>query len=1855
MQSCLLRKLFKSVGVLTALFAVSHSAIAQSLTFTSSPVTTGEYGVDYNYNIQVEDNTGNGYDIRISSGTPPAGISLVEISLGNYLLRGTPEEIGNFPLELEVEEDNFAPARDYQSFTLSISKTTITITADDKSSVYEQALEPLTYSYSSFANGDTESDLDTPPTINTTATTSSDAGTYPITVSGAADTNYDFTYVNADYTITKADQTITFNTLADKTYGAGDISLSATSDSGLPVSFSVTSGPATLLGNQLTITGAGEITIEATQAGNDNYNPAIPVSQSFTVAKKTLTATAENNSVVFNSPIPPYSITYNGFVNGDTETDLDTKPEANSAAIQGSDAGDYPITVSGGADDNYTFTYVGGTLTISKANQTIDFPGISDKVYGNSAFSLTATSSSGLPVSYSVISGNVSLSANNLSITGIGIVTIEAQQNGGTNYQAATPVQRSFSIAKAPLTISADDKTSVYNTALPTLTYEYSGFVYGETENDLDTAPTISTIATNSSPVGDYPISIADATSANYTITHENGTLSITKADQTISFGPISDKSYGEAPFTISASSSSGLPVSFAVLSGPATLNADKITINGTGTIVIEATQSGSSNYNAATAEQQSFAVEKAALLVEAEDQTITFGTAIPTLSLNYSGFVNGDDEEDLDTQPTANTTATSGSDVGTYPITVGGGVSENYEFSYSSGELTINKADQTITIDPIADKVFGDSPFEVNSSSTSGLPVALSLVSGPATLNDNEITITGAGTVIVEANQEGTKNYNEATSVQESFLVEKATASIEISNLAQNFDGTPKTVTVATTPSALNTVITYDGSSTAPSAKGTYLVEVEIDEVNYKGSKSATLVINGAPVSSGLPTSTYAEDSPQQSITLTDYFSDDEDPLADLVFSISNNSNPSLIESIEIVGDELRYTFVENANGTAEITITCEDTDGLTSSDVHTIQVTPVADEPFFSSSPITTVEEDELYTYEIVITDYDKNDDITITSALALPPWLSLNDHGDRTATLTGTPDNSNVGTVGVLLSAEDQTGRSATQLFNIEVENVNDAPTFTSSPPTTGANNVPYTYNITTDDVDANDEVSITFTNKPVWLSLTDNENGTGVLEGTPGNIHRNQSNFVRLKITDLAGAQTFQEFTINVDYPNSAPTFTSTAVTEAQEDENYSYLAKVSDTDGDQVIISALSLPNWLSFDSINAVTAEISGTPTNDHVGNHQVILEVEDFFGSLVTQKFTITVTNVNDAPVITSSPIESARQNILYNYAIQTEDIDAGDEVTITVPQKPDWLNFSNNTLSGTPSLEDVDNSPFSVEVIATDNSGATDTQLFDIAVYNENSPPTIDPITDPEALNEDNLEEQIIEFTGISAGVENDQTITINIENDKPGLFNNIRLDYTNPNSSATLRYTLAADSFGVAAITVIVKDDGAEDINTTTRSFQISVLPINDEPVFTSTPLTKGQPGTTYTYDIVCKDADPDDQLTIEATEIPTWLTLEDNGNGTATLTGTIPTSVDSENVELTVSDNANTSDTQSFSIRVNTAPSVAAISFEMEEDTPFTIPLEALQQGFADPDGDELLAVKFYSLPAGTFTHNGTNIEEDEEILLEENTTIEFTPEANFFGNVSVDWTGRDSFIYAESATIQFQVDSINDAPVISNIEPNTLDFEQGGEPSAITEIITISDVDDQLIDSAIVMISNNFNQDEDLLIYEPENDNELIEASYEASSGTLKLAGEESKSAYETAIRAIKYQNTNSLSTDTRVKGISIIVSDGRLNSQPAVRNVQLANLLPELDIVNAFTPDGSGVNDTWDFGNLNSFENVLIRVYATGGTLVFECNANDCEWDGTYNGDPMPAGTYYYIIQLNNGRRKYEGTVTILK
>jgi hypothetical protein len=287
----------------------------------------------------------------------------------------------------------------------------------------------------------------------------------------------------------------------------------------------------------------------------------------------------------------------------------------------------------------------------------------------------------------------------------------------------------------------------------------------------------------------------------------------------------------------------------------------------------------------------------------------------------------------------------------------------------------------------------------------------------------------------------------------------------------------------------------------------------------------------------------------------------------------------------------------------------------------------------PEFVSEPVTEATAFEEYVYQVVATDPD-GDALTITAS-TLPAWLTLTDNGDGTALLAGTPTNDDAGDVPVTLVVSD--GELVDeQSFSITVIYVNQPPVFVSEPVTEATAFEAYVYQVIATDPDG-DDLTITASTLPAWLTLTDNGDGTALLAGTPANDDAGDVP-VTLVVSDGELVDE-QSFSITVIYVNRAPEFASVPVTEATAFEEYVYQVIATDPDGDALTITAETLPAWLTLTDNGDGTALLAGTPSNDDAGDVPVTLVVSD--GELVDeQSFSITVIYVNQPPVFVSEPV---------------------------------------------------------------------------------------------------------------------------------------------------------------------------------------------------------------------------------------------------------------------------------------------------------------------------------------------------------------------------------------------------------------------------------------------------------------------------------------------------------------------------------------------------------------------------------------------------------------------------------------
>jgi hypothetical protein len=263
------------------------------------------------------------------------------------------------------------------------------------------------------------------------------------------------------------------------------------------------------------------------------------------------------------------------------------------------------------------------------------------------------------------------------------------------------------------------------------------------------------------------------------------------------------------------------------------------------------------------------------------------------------------------------------------------------------------------------------------------------------------------------------------------------------------------------------------------------------------------------------------------------DVLANDSDGDGD-VLKITALGGPNHGGTLINAGSMNTYTPALNFAGTEVFTYTVSDGYGGLDTTQVTITVTNLNDPPVLTSTPVLTVMQEALYTYAITSTDPDLvyGDALTIT-ATTLPDWLTLNDHGDGTATLSGTPGNADVGSYAVELTVTDSPGLTDTQAFTLTVTDLNEPPSFSSTPILTATQDTFYTYTITAADADLihGDVLTITATTLPGWLTLTDHGDGTATLSGTPARAQVGE-HLVILQVMDSSGETATQTFVVTV---------------------------------------------------------------------------------------------------------------------------------------------------------------------------------------------------------------------------------------------------------------------------------------------------------------------------------------------------------------------------------------------------------------------------------------------------------------------------------------------------------------------------------------------------------------------------------------------------------------------------------------------------------------------------------------------------------------------------------------------------
>jgi len=660
-------------------------------------------------------------------------------------------------------------------------------------------------------------------------------------------------------------------------------------------------------GNSLLILKPGTVTITAIQNGNNQYFAASSVSKSIVFGKASQTiAFAMNSTANYgDADIALNATASSGLPVQFTSSDNNVATVSNGwLSIKG--AGTAVITVIQPGNNYFTSaTPLSITLTVNKSNQTMSFSTIVNKTFGDANFALNASASSGLAVTFeSSNSSVISIAGNIATVKGGGSCSIKAFQIGNLNFLGSDTAIQTIVVSKKAQTIVMDSILPVVfgvNNFIPNVRSESdSAFILTSSDN------TIAEIVNNEIHVlgvGSTVITATQIGTVNYLPTSISRILKVTKAGQGITFDQPNVKTYGDASFTLDATSSSGLPISYGSdNTSVATINGSEVTIVGTGKANITATQIGNSLYNSALPVVRQLSVLKA-------DQTISFNaiqnfvygsndTITPIVTTDSKLSVNLSSNNNAVAKIVNGKIVIVGAGDVTISATQSGNVNYNQAATVSQS-FTISPKMQKLTIPLIDTLQYGQADVLLNASSTSGLAVSV-VSSNPSVIQiiGKKLYVVNTGEAQITFSQAGSSGIASIDTTI-SIFVKKAPQSISFPSIPTKKVGNAPFKLYATASSGYSVLYTSSNPLVA---------EVVDNEVTIIGSGVCTIT---AKVDSSY---SYLSASTSQSFVVTAL-----NTLKMPMYTINRDTVLNLNDLI-IGNNAFTFTFISGKSATANV-----------------------------------------------------------------------------------------------------------------------------------------------------------------------------------------------------------------------------------------------------------------------------------------------------------------------------------------------------------------------------------------------------------------------------------------------------------------------------------------------------------------------------------------------------------------------------------------------------------------------------------------------------------------------------------------------------------------------------------------------------------------------------------------------------------------------------------------------------------------------------------------------------------------------------------------------------------------------
>ncbi len=963
-----------------------------------------------------------------------------------------------------------------------------------------------------------------------------------------------------------------------------------------------------------------------------------------------------------------------------------------------------------------------------------------------------------------------------------------------------------------------------------------------------------------------------------------------------------------------------------------------------------------------------------------------------------------------------------NGSDSFTYTISDGNGGSDT-----ATVNVTVNAINDAPDAQDDSDSVDEDNPVTIsvlgNDSDVDGDTMTVTNASNPS---NGSVQINGGTTITYTPDSDfnGSDSFTYTIS-DGNGGTDTATVNITVNAIndapvadddtAITNEDIPTNILVLTNDSDVD-ADTLSVSTTSTPSNGSVVIEADntityTPSLHYFGPDSFTYTISdgagGTDTATVNVTVNSVNDVP---VAVTDNVNTDEDNL--IVINVLTNDTDADGDSLDVTtltqpmdgtaqldgNDTITYTPDSDFNGSDSFAYTISDGNGGVTVGTVNVTVNAINDAPIANDDSDNT-DEDTAVVMSVLVNDTDVDLDTLVITSISDPANGSVQINGGTT--ITYTPNQHYFGSDSFTYTISDGAGGADTATVSLTVNSVNDVPVANTDSATTDEDNS-VVINVLTNDTDADgDSLTVTGANAPSNGSVQ--VNGGNTITYTPDSDF-NGSDAFTYTISDGNGGTNTGTVNVTVNPINDAPVaIDDTVGTNEDNAVVISVLINDSDVDLNTITVNGTTDPANGSV-QINGGTT-ITYTPNQHYFGPDSFTYTIEDGAGGTDTATVNVTVGSVNDAPNVVADSASTNEDNAVIITVLGNDSDVEGDTLTVdsaTDPANGNVIINGDNTITYTPDADFNGGDSFTYTVI--DGNGGSNTALVSVTVNAVNDNPVAN--SDIANTNEDNA--IIINVLDNDTDVDLDTLTVVSTSTASNGT--------VGINGGTTITYTPNAHYFGVDSFTYSISDNNG---GSATGTVNVTVISINDAPAANDDTASTNEDEAVL-INVLSNDSDVEgDLLTI--------ISNSDPSNGTVLCGATNCTYTPnahffgSDSFTYTIDDGNSGVDTATVNITVssiNDAPDANNDGATTDEDNAVIV---NVLSNDSDVEGDTLTVDSATSPSNGTVQVNGDN-------------TITYTPNADYFGSDSFNYTVIDGQGGSSNATVNLTINSVNDNPV-----------------------------------------------------------------------------------------------------------------------------------------------------------------------------------------------------------------------------